>query len=411
MRRVLVLATALAALAVPPSDAGTALWAETFVSEFGMSKADGIHAGTAAVVIGGTNVLASKDYGVTWTPLVSGPPNGGSSQTTVALSTPARWYAENGRAVSVTADGGTTWRPAAIQPVIRNPRESFEFASNVGAADNAASALVGWGGARVVGLCPYSFDFTPLFVTRDGGTRWSRVDLPVSGDVWSVEWFDARHAAVVLTELDWTEPERDGSVCQSDGVFQQNSVWVTSDAGRTFRRVFAWKEGYVAAAWSSPTTIAVVAEQNGGGKSFVSHDGGRTFSRPVQLYANNGFNGFPSMEFVEKRRGWLGAILAGAFRSDTAGMEWTHEPSSADGSIYGVPDLAVLDLTRAVNVTPRAVVTRVGEVAGPVPSGSDRGLGPVSFDGLTVTTTIGAVTRTVERPLYGPPVASIRVAS
>ncbi|HEV2889012.1 MAG TPA: hypothetical protein VGX28_01405 [Frankiaceae bacterium] len=406
MRRVLVIATALAALAAPTSHAGTPMWAETFVSEFGMSTADGIRAGTAAVVIGGQNVVTSKDYGRTWTPLVLSPPNGGSSQTTVAVTTPTRWYAENGRAVSMTTDAGASWRPVPIRPVISNPHESFEGATNVAAADNAPSALIGWSAARVRDLCPYAVDFTPLFVTRDAGARWTRVDLPAVGDAWGIEWFDASHAAVVLIEYDWTEPERNGNECVSEGIFRQYSVWLTSDAGRSFRRAFTWKHGYVAAAWSSPTSVAVVAERNGGGISFVSNDSGRTFSRSVPVYANNGFNGFPTMEFVEHRRGWVGAILAGVFRSDSGGYEWAHEASTADGSFYGVPSLTALDGTRAVNVTPRAVITRLGDVPGTPPAAPvDR----VAFDGLTVTTTIGAVTRTVTHRAYGPPVASLRV--
>ena len=410
MRRSAFLALALAALLAPPAGAGTTVWVETFAAEPGtMTHVDSIATGTVVSVIGGGTVVVSKDYGTTWAPLgpLSHPPAGGSSQTRVAVSSPTRWFAENGRAVSGTTDGGATWRDLAVPPVVRPARESFEFATEVGAADGLPYAVVGWAGARIRGLCPYALDFTPLFVTRDGGAHWRRVDLPGAGDVDRVTWFDARHAVATVVEREWSEPASDDDGCSSTGRWTANSVWTTSDSGTTWRLALRTTEWYVTAAWATTSSVVVLGETKGVGRAYVSLDGGRRFSRPIGVYAVPGqFNGFPSMEFVAGRRGYLGAILAGIYRTDNGGTEWAHEVSPADGGFYGVPEITVMNRDRAVFGGPSALLTRYTEVAA-VPAGAP---GVAVPSGSVVTTAVGAATATLTRPAYGPSTLTLHVA-
>lgn len=405
MRRLPALALALVALVASPSGAGTPVWVETFVAEHGtMTIVDGSRSGTALAVIGGGTTVKSTDYGLTWVPLgpLSEPPNGGSSQTRVAVADAKRFYAENGRAVSTSVDAGTTWRELSIPPVVRNPKESFEFADAVAAAEGSRTVAVGWGGARVVGLCPYVFDFTPVYVSHDGGARWRRTDLPVTGDVWQIEWYDARRAAVTVQEIEWEDPHGDDRECGASGIGTAQSVWVTSDGGATWRLVFRVKAGRATAAWSSPTSITVVAEVMGVGAAYVSNDSGRHFLRGVNLYTTAGAGdvrlaGFPSLEYVDGRRGWVAVLGMGTFRTDNGGTEWAHEISPFDGSAYGVHDFTAFDKQRAAVGGPRSLVTRVGEAVtgAPVP-GALRAPAATS-----VETVIGGVRRVVTRSPYG----------
>lgn len=407
-RTTTALALAVLALVAPHSAAGTPAWVETYAAEPGTTTyVDSIASGTVVAVIGGVAVV-SKDHGMTWVPLgpLSQPPNGGSSETRVAVSSPTRWFSENGDAVATSTDAGTTWRRLAMPRVIHPLSESWEFATDIGAVDGAPVAAVGWNGVRVRGGCPYAVDFTPMLVTRDGGARWRRTDLPVTGHVDNIEWFDSRRAAAVVVELEWTEPERDGNTCGSDGRWTSNSVWTTADGGSTWRLAMRTSEWYVAASWATPTSVVVLGETRGVGRAYVSADGGRTFRKPVDVYTTpGGLNGFPSMEYVAGRRGYVGAILAGVYRTDNGGSEWTHETSAADAGVYGVPELTAMNRDRAVFAGPYAVHTRYGEA--PVATAAPAAVVPGVP--LVTTTSSGRVSSTVTMPAYGPLSVTLRV--
>lgn len=404
------------AVAVPPAGAtgGTAMWSVTSGATGGMTIVSGSRSGTVVAVVSGGNLLASSDFGVTWLPVATPPPNGGSSQTRVAVASPKRWFAENGIAVTTSADGGTTWQPIAPPPVVKNPAQRFEFADEIAAADGSSTALLGWAGARVIGLCPHAFTFTPLFTTHNAGRTWRRTDLPVAGSTWSASWLDSKRAAVVLTELDWSEPEGDDDGCESTGTFVATSVWVTSDGGARWKRVLRSPDiWYATASWTSPTSIAVVAEANGIGRSYVSKNAGRTFAKPLQVYATGvdaqRVNGFPALDFADDRRGWVDTILSGVFRTDNGGTEWVHEPSPADGGFYGVPDFTALNRDRAVVAGPWSVNTRHGEA--PVAPFSGPVLGaPDAPETLVQTVVHGGVRREVRLPAFGPPSVTVRVS-
>ena len=409
MRRTVVAAVALA-LALPvAAEAETPVWAETFPVEPGsINVVDAVRSGTSVAVLGGGTLVKSTDFGTTWAPLnpLLGPPTGGSSQTRVATSSPTRWFAENGDAVSTTADAGLTWQRLSVPPVVKDPRERFEFASNIATVDGAPFAVVGWEGARIRGLCPYAFGFTPVFVTRDAGRSWKRTDLPGAGTVWSADWLDGKRAALTVIDLEWTEPVGDEDSCGTTGRWVSTSFWVTTDGGSTWRRALRTKEWWGTAAWASPSTFVAIGETNGVARAYVSVDGARRFRKPVHVYTTPGteqsrLNGYPALDFADGRRGWLGAIAVGVHRTDSGGSEWSHEVSPADGAFYGLPDMAAFDLDRAVLVGPHAISTRTGKsvpLAGPVAAPP----APVS---LVETVSRGRVVSELHRPAYGPPTA------
>jgi hypothetical protein len=405
MRRALVPLVALALVA--PAHAATPLWVGTYANEFGtQSFVDSTHDGAVVAMVGGATLVSSKDYGTTWTPgsPLSAPPGGGSNQTRVALMSASTWMTENGSAVALTRDAGATWKALTIPPVTRG---GFEYATEVSAHEDGVTGLVGWSGSLVRDGCPYALQYTPLFTTHDAGLHWRRTDLPMSGEVWSSSWLDSRHAVASVVELEWSDPVVSGNSCSSTGTWTQNSIWTTADGGTHWRRAMRTGEWYVDAAWSSPTSLVMLGESKGVGRSYVSGDGGRTWRKPVPVYANSlAFNGFPSIGFAGGK-GWVSACLTGAYRTDNGGSEWSHEPSAMDGNVWGVGDLTVATSSRSVAATPQGLFTRYGDVgaAGPaVPSG--RLATPVP-----VTTVIGGASRTLVMPRVGPPSVRLTVAS
>ena len=408
MHRALVPFLALALVA--PAHAATPLWVGTYANELGTQTfVDSTRDGAVVAMVGGTTLVSSKDFGTTWTPgsPLTAPPGGGSSQTRVALMSASTWMTENGETVALTRDAGTTWKALTVPHVVRDPRESFEFATEVSAHEDGVTGLVGWGGSSVRGGCPYALQYTPVFTTHDAGLHWRRTDLPMAGEVWSSSWLDARHGVMSVVEYEWSDPVVSGNSCSSHGTWVQNSVWTTVDGGAHWRRAMRTDEWYVDAAWSSPTSLVMIGESNGVGRSYVSGDGGRTWHKPVPVYANAlALNGFPSVGFAGGK-GWVSACLTGAYRTDNGGSEWAHEASMMDGNVWGVGDLTVATSSRSVAATPQGLFTRYGDVGAAGPSGVSVPVGALA----PVTTTVGAVTRTLVTPRVGPPSVTLSVAS
>ncbi len=401
MRRALVPLLAVA-LAVP-ARAAAPLWVPTFPNELGTQAfVDSTRDGTVVAMVSGT-LVSSTDYGTTWKPAspLSAPPAGGSSQTRVALLSKSTWMSENGSSVALSRDAGATWTPVAVPPVLNG----FEYATEVSAHEDGVTGLVGWGGFDVRDGCPYALTFTPLFTTHDAGAHWRRTDLPVVGEVWSSSWLDRSHGVVSLVEFEWSEPVSDGNSCSSTGTWTRNSVWTTVDGGAHWRRALATSEWYVDAAWSSPTSLVMIGESKGVGRSYVSADGGRTWRKPVPVYANAlGWNGFPSLGFAGGK-GWVSACLTGAYRTDNGGSEWSHEPSAMDDNVWGVGDLTVATASRSVAATPQGLFTRYGDVGAAGPAR----LGPVAPP-APVTTVAGGMSRTLVTPRVGPLAVTLAVA-
>lgn len=413
MRRTTLACVLAAACAVAPADAGTGVWAATFPAENGTrSFVDSSPDGTVVAVVGGTNVVVSRDAGATWLPLgpLASPPNGGSTHTRVAVADAKRWYAFNGHRIVATTDGGATWRPVHVPNVTRPPKEPFESASAVAAADGTRTALLGWSGAEIRGLCPHPFTFTPVYTTHDGGTRWRRSDLPVVGEVDTASWYDTRRAVVVVREYEWGEPQSSEDECYVNGVGTGTSIWFTEDGGASWRLARRSNDHWATAAWTSPTSLVIIGESaDAYGRAYVSADRGRTFRKPVTVYRLAGHGdtrmaGFPASGFVGQR-GWVSVIGVGILRTDNGGSEWVHEPSPADGAVYGIHAFTAVDRTRAVMAGTSTILTRLGEA----PAASPAAARAPWWAPRTTTTVSGAATATTTYEPDGGRTVTLRV--
>lgn len=375
----LVGALVVGCVTLSPAGAGQAEWVQTQVAEPGtMTIVDGSRSGDALAVVGGGTVYHSTDFGSTWQPLsvLTNPPGGGSSQSFVADASSKLWYAGNGSSVSTSIDQGAAWRAAPV-PNFRKPAGSAVMASvnTLAALSGTGVALAGWNTSYVMNACAYTTPTTPITTTHNGGRTWSVGYLSVpSGMVLSGRWLDASHAAVSVVEFAWTHV-KDSSGCGVNGSGDAVSVWITSDGGRHWRRALRLADGWASAAWADPRTLLVVAESAGVARVYRSPNAGKTFDQnPPVLYSNPAsIGGFPSLEFATGGRAWVGAVFAGMYRTDNAGLAWAHELSAADGAFYGVSDFTAMSADHAVMGGPNAILTRIGTAPVGSPVGSSLG--------------------------------------
>jgi len=376
----LLAALAVGCIALPPAGAGQPTWVQTQAVEPGtMTIVDGSRTGDVLASNAGT-IYHSTDFGMTWQPLspLTSPPGGGSSQFEVADASANLWYAANGTAVSTSTNSGSTWRTAP-EPNFPRPAGAapMDSVNTLAALKGSTVALAGWNAGYELNACAYTSPRTPITTTRDGGRTWSKAYLPVrSGMVLSGRWLDAAHAAVSVVEFDWT-PVKDSSGCGVNGTGDAVSVWITSDGGRHWRRALRVAAGWASAAWADPKTVVAVVESDATARVYRSRNAGKSFDQdPKVLYSNPaGIGGFPSLDFATKGRAWVGAVVAGMFRTDDAGAAWTHELSPADGAVYGVSDFTAMTADHAVMGGPTALITRIGTApvgsldASPAPTG------------------------------------------
>jgi len=404
----LVSALAVGCIALPPAGAGQPEWVETQAVEPGtMTIVDGSPSGDALAATGG-HVSHSTDFGVTWqalSPLTSPPGSGANSQVYVADASANLWYAGTGDGVSTSTNKGLTWRTAP-EPNFRRPAGArpMESINTLAALKGSTIALVGWNDGYELNSCAYTSPRTPITTTRDGGRTWSTAYLPVrSGMVLSGRWLDRAHAAVSVVEFQW-EPFKNSSSCGVNGTGVAVSVWLTSDGGRHWRRGLRLPAGWASAAWADPHTVVAVVESDAVARVYRSRNAGKSFDQdPRVLYSNPAeIGGFPSLDVATKGRAWVGAVVAGMFRTDDAGVTWTHELSPADGAFYGVSDFTAMNADRAVMGGPTALITRLGTA--PVGTPPVR---PATTGGIAAVVNSGAWH--VVFPTAGPIQATIRL--
>lgn len=362
----LLAALAVGCIALPPAGAGQPAWVQTQAVQPGtMTIVDGSRTGDALAASAGT-VFHSTDFGVTWqplSPLTRPPGSGDNAQVYVADASANLWYAGTNTNVSASTNRGLTWRtapePSFPRPAGAAPMESIDA---LAALKGSTIALAGWNNWYELNSCAYTSPRTPITTTRDGGRTWSTAYLPVrSGMVLSGRWLDPAHAAVSVVEFDW-KPFKGSSGCGANGTGDAISVWITSDGGRHWHRALRVAAGWASAAWADPHTVVAVVESDATARVYRSRNAGKSFDQnPQVLYSNPaGIGGFPSLDFATKDRAWVGAVVGGMFRTDNAGVAWTHELSPADGAFYGVSDFTAMNADRAVMGGPTALITRIG---------------------------------------------------
>lgn len=349
------------------AQAETAQWVPTFPVEPGTSTAvDATPQGQAAVVVAGTSLVLSSNSGLTWLPAGSAPPNGGSSNTLVALASGQTLFTENGDAVARSTDGAASWKILTIPRVTKS--KFFEYAEAVAAAHAGHAFAVGWNGSEVVqqqgGIpCPYPTKFAPVLTSHDDGDHWTVAKLPTVGDVEGVQWESTRDALAEVIEWKFGSTTVSGNTCGYSGEEVATSIWVTHDGGQRWKRSLRCPvpKQCPFVAWQSPTT-AITADDSG--TTYVSTDRGNTFHRGpqafTQLLGGVGFIEGIGFAAPQSKRGWIDTNGYGIYRTDDAGKSWAAEPSAQDGLGYGVGSFAVIDALHAVAAGPKSVLVRTG---------------------------------------------------
>ena len=361
-RVLLVGIASIGLIAAGGAQADTAQWIPTFPVEPGTATAvDATPQGQAAVVL-----LLSGTGGLVWTPATAQPPQGGSSNTLVALENGSTLFTENGQAVARSTNGATSWTTLSTPRVTKS--KFFEFGVSVSAAHVGRALDVGWSGSEVVdqqgGIpCPYPLKTTPVLISHDDGNHWSVAKIAAPGWVEAVRWNGPRDALAEVVEFTYTPTSISGNSCGYTGADSASSLWVTHDGGLHWKRSLRCIAPDLCdhVAWVTPTTAIAVDED---GSSYISADRGNSFRRGPQVFTplvkDVGFVQGIGFGPAQSGRGWVDTNGNGIYRTDDSGKSWTWEHSVQDGLGDGVGTFAVIDALRAIAAGPKAVLTRAG---------------------------------------------------
>jgi hypothetical protein len=302
----------------------------------------------------------SRDFGQTWQPAAPPPlpVGGGTYGLFVRFATPKIGYATYSGASDLsgvpgplrheaclkltttwrTADGGTTWQPIC-EPHLKDGRPVANAVSPLGVARNGRTLVLA--GNEPTG--PYLSDgqcHLPIAVlnfSNDGGTTWTRGALPRGyGHGWNVKVLDARTALVVAYRTTYDVPE---DPCAGGSGGYDNAVFLTTDAGRTYRRVYECRKQPICttAAFLSAKRIVVGKTD---GSTAVTADGGRTWrdgaklSDPANDAAAAAAGGdtkytfwAQGFGFADATHGYASTRGAGTWRTEDGGRTWVQELS------------------------------------------------------------------------------------
>jgi hypothetical protein len=241
---------------------------------------------------------------------------------------------------------------------------------------SGGSYTIGKGGFDVVDGCPTNPPTTPVLRSTDA-TSWRRADIPwKAGRVWATQFADATHGAALVLETKWGKPVRDGNSCSINGVADTTGLYVTSDAGRHWRRALGCKPVCYALSWSQRDRLVVGRAD---GRVDVSKDGGASFRQLAPVPAGPVLGALDAIDCVALRC-WALVNGGGIFRHDGNG-EWSTELSGASSPALNFGDLAAVDRERAVAACANTLSTRISGSAAAQPS---HGLGSVVPQDLRV---------------------------
>jgi photosystem II stability/assembly factor-like uncharacterized protein len=366
VKRTLTLAAlALVATALPVHAEPTPAWTGTLPVEQQTLTQLTAAPDRSGVVLGWVNGTAwrSRDAGLTWTPLLAGPLPGGASYSELRAATATVAWGKNGSTLSRSTNAGDTWQRVAMPDVTRS---KFEYIGGLDTTARGATVIGTREGAEINDGCPAPITTLPVLATYDGGRHWRRTDLPVPDETWAVRIApDGRHVALLAWEMRWSQPERDGSSCSVEGTANSTAVWVSADAGRTWKRTFRCATACFSMAWAGSGRLVVGTAR---GDVYVGDGGGRKFRSAGRVWPSF----VPEVEllqaigFADAKRGWASVNGVGIFRTDNGGTEWTLEQSPQGAYQLAIGDLTVVDRERAVSGGPWVVASRVMTPAGSV---------------------------------------------
>lgn len=395
---------------LPAAQAGPGTWATSIPSTAAFDNLSAFPDGTAYATIaavassplsivpgapssvGGqsTGYLKSTDYGVTWVPMAPPPVVGGFTARNlhVRFATPDIGYATYSSREDVpqtrgplsrtmclqlsstfrTTDGGTTWTPLCEpQPV-----------TDTWAVRPAPSPLaVGSDGTTVMHL---GYEDGPegsceplgvVHLSTDAGQSWRRWQLPGNWQPgFGARVYDRNTAAVIAYRWDI------GPGCT--GLRSENAVFLTTDGGRSYRRVLSCPvQPYCTSVAFVTRTRLIVGKTDG--STTISNDGGRRWLVGQRLWSSvndpavasdpdlRHRHWVQSFAFADPKNGYASTRGGGTWRTSDGGRSWTQEASHE--CVYhqwGVGENAVFDADRALTGGPAFISTRApGAVSAP----------------------------------------------
>lgn len=321
------------------------------VAPQGIDWLSGFPDGTAYVKHsdGGVALLArSTDFGQTWTKLAD-PPFGGNAITKFA--TPKRGYNVGNGLVHTSSDGATSWQPAARVPVTKGGVAAL---TALGVATGRATGAIYVGGQDYgpFQLGPNEPTGTYVWRSGNGGKGWTRTLLPGNGFVDDIRAYDDKIAAARVYDI-------------VNGVGNRTAIWVTTDAGRQWRRAFDCPSICTSLGFAGPGRLFAGTHD---GRLFATTDGGRRWalntvlaplSRP-ELVPTKTHSVYGISFSPDGRTAVVGTNGRGTYRSTDGGRTWTSEsPSPQDVYGFGIGDAVLLDRTHALVGGPHALAVRM----------------------------------------------------
>jgi photosystem II stability/assembly factor-like uncharacterized protein len=195
-----------------------------------------------------------------------------------------------------TSDGGATWKDI-LDPLTENDIQSFTKTGMI-----FVDAHTGWltRDAQGVDAIPH------IFLTRDGGVNWTRIDLPAPAD--TTGWFDNNSCGTYSPFAFSTQSVYLVLKCLDNATYkvEHDYLYSTGDGGQTWQSV------------SLPSAFTVTGPPNGGlfftntesglalGRwIYHTDDAGKTWSAGRQVNWDGQFS------FIDLNTGWAVATNAG----------------------------------------------------------------------------------------------------
>lgn len=356
-----MLAAGLVGTAGHATTAPVSAWVPTLVVAQGSSQQlSAFRDGTAYVMDVGTTTTLwhSSNFGVSWDPLTYLPANvGGAAQARFA--TPKVGYLIDFYRIFSTSDGGATsagWRQLAGPKMAKG--DSYD-ADTLGVTGSTVAIGGETEGPLHLGCNPPKH--ADIWTSHDSGRTWIDAKLPANVYVGSVRYVGARDGVAWAWDV-----HPDGKPCEYLG--DKASVWVTHDGGRHFSRVLHCeaKPGEIcsAAVFLDPRHLLVGRND---GTMTASSDGGRTFHEQAGLPTVLGpqptksendewfwIQGFA----IADQTLFATTKFGGAFISGNGGKSWIRESSCDTPYGLGIGGIAAFDRTRAIAGGPNCIATR-----------------------------------------------------
>ena len=213
------------------------------------------------------------------------------------------WAWDRGRLLWATADGGLSWRPAAL-PAAMKPTDYVSSLFPISA--KSVRAVV--------------YSVSTVFETRDGGAKWTtaKAAQPNSGLI-AVELDGARGWAVIGSDFD------------SPRGFLRQEIYLTTDGARSWQRTWGGATNWDGMHWALIQGFQFADEDNGVaiGASAVlkTSDGGRTWVE-VPYHFDEAIEHEPNriqqVYFIDAQKGWLLKAKGSMFRTEDGGRTWVR---------------------------------------------------------------------------------------